>query len=65
VAKSAKPPRCADYNGPHARWAPVGYEHVWLCMDCEYARRYGDAATGVAVVPWEMPDAPLQAERLF
>jgi hypothetical protein len=34
-------------------------------MDCEYARRYGDAATGVAVVPWEMPDAPLQAERLF
>jgi hypothetical protein len=65
VPKSAKPPACADCNGPHARYVPDGDGHVWLCADCEYERRHPGRASGVVAVPWEQQPAPLQRERLF
>lgn len=65
MAKSARPPACHDCNGPHARWVPVGHEHVWLCVDCEYQRRYVAGVAAAVAMPWDREPAPLQRETLF
>jgi RNase P subunit RPR2 len=56
---------CVDCKGTHARYVRLGHEMVWLCVDCEYDRRYPEQARPMVPVPWEREPAPLQSERLF